>query len=64
MSKEILSEKKEKRKQQLKQCYVYCTKNAFLQGNKNNLHLYIHTHTNIHVNKPVDNSYCLLEKQI
>ena len=31
---------------------------------KNHLHLYIHTHPNIHVNKPVDISYCLLEKEI
>ena len=56
MNIENLSGKKEKQ-------YIV-QKLSFVQWNKNHRHLYIHTHTNIHVNELVNNSYCFLEKQI
>ena len=35
---------------------------SFIEWNKNRLHLYIHIHKSINVNKLVDKNCCLLEK--
>ena len=44
-------------------CNIF-QKLSFIQWNKTYLLIHIHTHTNIHVNKLVDNSCCFLGKQI